>query len=66
VICCHSRSALREIGKALGLSVAVAAVLAGIVWDCAWLWLPTSPTYRSAGGVDRCVVLIQPKSAQRR
>jgi error-prone DNA polymerase len=32
VICYRSRSAIREVGKALGLSVDVVAVLAGIVW----------------------------------
>ena len=32
VICYRSRSAIREVGKALGLSVDVVAALAGIVW----------------------------------
>ncbi|TMJ64844.1 MAG: error-prone DNA polymerase [Alphaproteobacteria bacterium] len=32
VICYRSRSAIREVGKALGLSVDVVASLAGIVW----------------------------------
>ena len=32
VICYRSRSAIREVGKALGLSVDVLAALAGIVW----------------------------------
>jgi len=32
VICYRSRSAIREVGKALGLSVDVVAALAGIIW----------------------------------
>jgi error-prone DNA polymerase len=32
VICYRSRSAIREVGKALGLSVDVVAALAGVVW----------------------------------
>ncbi len=32
VICYRSRSAIREVGKALGLSVDIVAALAGIVW----------------------------------
>jgi error-prone DNA polymerase len=32
VICYRSRSAIREVGKALGLSIDVVAALAGIVW----------------------------------
>ncbi len=50
VICYRSRSAIREVGKALGLSVDVVAALAGIVWG--WSSDPIADLRVREAGLD--------------
>ncbi len=50
VICYRSRSAIREVGKALGLSVDVVAALAGIVWG--WSSDPIADRRVREAGLD--------------
>ncbi len=50
VICYRSRSAIREVGKALGLSVDVVAALAGIVWG--WSNDPIAEARVREAGLD--------------
>jgi error-prone DNA polymerase len=50
VICYRSRSAIREVGKALGLSVDVVAALAGIVWG--WSNDPIADSRVREAGLD--------------
>src|SRR5437868_5873994 len=65
VICYRSRSAIREVGKALGLSVDVVASLAGIVWG--WSNDPIADQrVREAGldPTDRTLRLVLDLAAQ--
>jgi error-prone DNA polymerase len=65
VICYRSRSAIREVGKALGLSVDVVAALAGIVWG--WSNDPIADLrVREAGldPTDRTLRLVLDLAAQ--
>ena len=50
VICYRSRSAIREVGKALGLSADVVAALAGIVWG--WSSDPLADRQVREAGLD--------------
>ena len=50
VICYRSRSAIREVGKALGLSVDVVAALAGVVWG--WSNDPIADARVREAGLD--------------
>src|SRR5215831_18795191 len=50
VICYRSRSAIREVGKALGLSVDVVAALAGIIWG--WSNDPIAEARVREAGLD--------------
>jgi error-prone DNA polymerase len=50
VICYRSRSAIREVGKALGLSVDVVAALAGIIWG--WSNDPIADARVREAGLD--------------
>src|SRR5438552_18876451 len=51
VICYRSRSAIREVGKVLGLSVDVVAALAGIVWG--WSNDPIADQRVREAGLDQ-------------